>query len=258
MAERETGKVKWFNGTKGYGFIERPQGEDLFVHFSSVRGTGFKNLTEGQSVDYVVAKGDKGLQAQDVASAASGIPERLRQIETDREARTGDAQTARVAVEREEPSTAQAATAMNEDGDDGKGSSTGEGSSEQPDNQPAAVISEEQTDYEKVTSARTSAHPDDPAAHTHAEEPVESEPIAAAGASEGGNEQAHPEEDQGAAEEDAVAGEHQDGPNEEEQRTDGTNSEPVDSVFAGAEAQEQSSLEEASEEEEEEETVSPG
>jgi len=253
MAERETGKVKWFNGAKGYGFIERPQGEDLFVHFSSVRGTGFKNLTEGQSVDYVVAKGEKGLQAQDVASAASGIPERLRQIETDREARTRDAQTARVAVEREEPSTAQAATAVNEDRDGGKGSSTGEGSV-QPNSQPAAVISERQTDYETAASARTSADPDGPAAHTQAEEPRESEPIA--GASEGGNEQAHPEEDQAAAEEDAVTGERQDGPYEEEQRTEGTNSEPFDSVFAVGEAQEQPSPDEASEEEEE--TVSPG
>jgi len=53
MAERETGTVKWFNDAKGYGFIERPQGGDLFVHFSSVRGTGFKKLTEGQRVDYV-------------------------------------------------------------------------------------------------------------------------------------------------------------------------------------------------------------
>ena len=81
MAERETGKVKWFNDAKGYGFIERPQGGDLFVHFSSVRGTGFKKLTEGQRVDYVVAQGEKGPQAQDVGPSAAEIPERLRALE---------------------------------------------------------------------------------------------------------------------------------------------------------------------------------
>jgi CspA family cold shock protein len=82
MAERETGTVKWFNDAKGYGFIERPQGGDLFVHFSSVRGTGFKKLTEGQRVDYVVGQGEKGRpQAQDVGAAASEIPQRLRDLE---------------------------------------------------------------------------------------------------------------------------------------------------------------------------------
>jgi CspA family cold shock protein len=81
MAERETGKVKWFNDAKGFGFIERPQGGDVFVHFSSVRGTGFKKLTEGQSVDYVVVEGEKGPQAQDVGPAAADIPQRLRELE---------------------------------------------------------------------------------------------------------------------------------------------------------------------------------
>ena len=81
MAERETGKVKWFIDAKGYGFIERPQGGDVFVHFSSVRGTGFKKLTEGQSVDYVVTQGEKGPQAQDVGPAAAEIPQRLRDLE---------------------------------------------------------------------------------------------------------------------------------------------------------------------------------
>ena len=81
MAERETGKVKWFNDAKGFGFIERPQGGDVFVHFSSVRGTGFKTLTEGQSVDYVVVEGEKGPQAQDVGPAAADIPQRLRDLE---------------------------------------------------------------------------------------------------------------------------------------------------------------------------------
>jgi CspA family cold shock protein len=81
MAERETGKVKWFNDDKGYGFIERPQGGDVFVHFSSIRGTGFKKLTEGQRVDYVVAQGERGPQAQDVGAAADEIPQRIRAIE---------------------------------------------------------------------------------------------------------------------------------------------------------------------------------
>ncbi len=81
MAERETGRVKWFNDAKGYGFIERPQGGDVFVHFSSVRGTGFKKLTEGQDVDYVVTEGDKGPQAQDVGPAAAEIAQMLRSLE---------------------------------------------------------------------------------------------------------------------------------------------------------------------------------
>jgi len=81
MAERETGSVKWFNDAKGYGFIERPQGGDVFVHFSSVRGTGFKTLTEGQRVDYVVSEGQKGPQAQDVGPAADDILQRVQEAE---------------------------------------------------------------------------------------------------------------------------------------------------------------------------------
>jgi CspA family cold shock protein len=67
MSERETGTVKWFNGSKGYGFIERPGGEDVFVHFSAIRGDGFRNLEEGQTVEFNVEQGQKGLQATDVA-----------------------------------------------------------------------------------------------------------------------------------------------------------------------------------------------
>ena len=66
MAERETGTVKWFNNSKGYGFIVRDQGEDLFVHYSSITGSGFRSLEEGQRVEFTVGKGQKGLQAQDV------------------------------------------------------------------------------------------------------------------------------------------------------------------------------------------------
>jgi len=66
MAERETGTVKWFNNTKGYGFIEREQGEDVFVHFSTIRGEGYRSLEEGQRVEFVVTQGEKGLQAEDV------------------------------------------------------------------------------------------------------------------------------------------------------------------------------------------------
>ncbi|MEA3221583.1 MAG: cold-shock protein [Thermodesulfobacteriota bacterium] len=67
MAERETGSVKWFNTTKGYGFITRDQGEDVFVHYTAVRGEGFRSLSEGQRVEFTVAEGTKGPQAQDVA-----------------------------------------------------------------------------------------------------------------------------------------------------------------------------------------------
>jgi CspA family cold shock protein len=66
VAERETGKVKWFNATKGYGFIERPDGQDVFVHYSAIRGSGYRSLEEGQAVEFDIADGPKGPQAQDV------------------------------------------------------------------------------------------------------------------------------------------------------------------------------------------------
>ena len=66
MAERETGTVKWFNASKGYGFIERSQGGDVFVHFSSITGDGYRSLEEGQRVEFTVGEGQKGPQAQDV------------------------------------------------------------------------------------------------------------------------------------------------------------------------------------------------
>ena len=59
----EKGKVKWFNNSKGYGFIERENGEDLFVHYTSIEGEGFRSLEEGQAVEFEVAEGKKGLQA---------------------------------------------------------------------------------------------------------------------------------------------------------------------------------------------------
>lgn len=66
MAERETGTVKWFSNEKGYGFIQRDSGEDVFVHYSSIIGSGFRTLSEGQRVEFLVVEGDKGPQAQDV------------------------------------------------------------------------------------------------------------------------------------------------------------------------------------------------
>ncbi len=64
MAER--GKVKWFSNSKGYGFIERENGEDVFVHYSALQGEGFKSLDEGQEVEFEVTQGNKGLQAANV------------------------------------------------------------------------------------------------------------------------------------------------------------------------------------------------
>ncbi|MBL8062744.1 MAG: cold-shock protein [Anaerolineales bacterium] len=66
MAERIVGTVKWFNSQKGYGFLAREGGPDVFVHFSAIRGDGFKNLQEGQRVEFTIEKGPKGLQAADV------------------------------------------------------------------------------------------------------------------------------------------------------------------------------------------------
>ena len=67
MAEQETGVVKWFNGSKGYGFIERDNGDgDVFVHYSAINTEGFRTLDEGQHVSFVVVEGQKGLQAQEV------------------------------------------------------------------------------------------------------------------------------------------------------------------------------------------------
>lgn len=63
---RESGSVKWFNATKGFGFITRAQGDDVFVHYRSIRGEGHRTLREGQAVEFVVTKGEKGLQAEDV------------------------------------------------------------------------------------------------------------------------------------------------------------------------------------------------
>jgi len=66
MGERETGTVKWFNATKGYGFIARDDESDIFVHYSAIQGSGYRSLEEGQKVEFTVAQGPKGLQAQDV------------------------------------------------------------------------------------------------------------------------------------------------------------------------------------------------
>lgn len=66
MAERETGTVKWFNDSKGYGFIQRENGSDVFIHYRAIRGEGHRTLIEGQAVEFSVVQGQKGLQAEDV------------------------------------------------------------------------------------------------------------------------------------------------------------------------------------------------
>ncbi|HZD57469.1 MAG TPA: cold shock domain-containing protein [Anaerolineales bacterium] len=66
MAERETGTVKWFDNQKGYGFIQRDSGSDVFVHHSGISGSGFRSLSEGQRVEFTVIEGQKGPQAQNV------------------------------------------------------------------------------------------------------------------------------------------------------------------------------------------------
>jgi cold shock protein len=67
------GRVKWFNDSKGYGFIEQSDGEDVFVHFSAITMEGFKTLTEGEEVDFEVRETDKGLQATNVQRAAPAV-----------------------------------------------------------------------------------------------------------------------------------------------------------------------------------------
>ncbi len=69
MAEREIGTVKWFNSTKGFGFIERNDGKDVFVHYSEINSTGYRSLEEGQRVEFTVVEGQKGPQAQNVVLA---------------------------------------------------------------------------------------------------------------------------------------------------------------------------------------------
>ncbi|MGD9148597.1 MAG: cold-shock protein [Anaerolineae bacterium] len=66
MSERVSGTVKWFNGAKGYGFIEQESGGDVFVHYSGIRGEGFRNLEEGQKVEFTVDQDQKGPRATDV------------------------------------------------------------------------------------------------------------------------------------------------------------------------------------------------
>ena len=65
-----TGKVKWFSAEKGYGFIEREDGDDVFVHFSAIQGDGFKTLAEGQGVEFEIVEGARGPQASNVVKTA--------------------------------------------------------------------------------------------------------------------------------------------------------------------------------------------
>ncbi len=66
MADRVVGVVKWFNTSKGFGFLQQPNGPDVFVHYSAIKDTGFRNLEEGQRVEFSIVEGPKGLQAADV------------------------------------------------------------------------------------------------------------------------------------------------------------------------------------------------
>ena len=68
MAERKTGTVKWFNSTKGFGFISQESGEDVFVHYKAIEGDGYKSLEEGEKVEFTLGQGPKGPQATEVSS----------------------------------------------------------------------------------------------------------------------------------------------------------------------------------------------
>ena len=67
---KEKGVVKWFNAAKGFGFIQRETGEDVFVHFSAIQSSGYRSLDEGAQVEFIVKKGPKGLQAEEVSTLA--------------------------------------------------------------------------------------------------------------------------------------------------------------------------------------------
>ncbi len=68
MSETVTGQVKFFNEAKGFGFIQREGGDDVFVHYSAIQDTGFKTLSEGQQVEFTITQGQKGLQAENVVA----------------------------------------------------------------------------------------------------------------------------------------------------------------------------------------------
>jgi len=68
MSEKSRGKVKWFNESKGFGFIEQDNGPDVFAHFSAIQGDGFKTLVEGQEVEFTVTQGQKGPQAESIVA----------------------------------------------------------------------------------------------------------------------------------------------------------------------------------------------
>jgi len=68
MTDRVLGTVKWFNSEKGFGFIERDEGDDVFVHYTAIQGDGYRNLEEGQRVEFAIEQGPKGLQAANVTA----------------------------------------------------------------------------------------------------------------------------------------------------------------------------------------------
>ena len=75
MSERVIGTVKWFNASKGYGFIEREGGEDVFVHFSAIQSDGYRSLKEGQKVEFTIEQGPKGIQAANVVALPDDFSE---------------------------------------------------------------------------------------------------------------------------------------------------------------------------------------
>ena len=97
MSAREQGRVKWFNNTKGYGFITRENAPDIFVHYSAIQQDGYRSLREGQLVEFTIGEGPKGIPADDVTVIGPAIREQKKAVPQDAQAQEPEAAPAEAA-----------------------------------------------------------------------------------------------------------------------------------------------------------------